>query len=442
MLADAAGEDEHVEPAERRGHRGDPGPQPVHVDVEREPRLGLAGRRALDDRRACRRVPASPSSPERCSSVAASSAGRRPDVLLEPQDEARIDAARARRHHQALERREAHRRVDRAPVEDGRQRAPRAEVAGRRGAARRAAGRAARRRGARRTRATGRGSRSGAGPSARATPAAARRWRRPPAGSRGTRCRSRPRRGRPAATPLTASRAASDFGWWSGARSVSARSRATTVASISDRARELGAAVHDPVADGVDRPEAADARRRPRRHRSTRAARAGPPRRRRASASSSTRSFRLLEPALTTRISAISRPRPVRAISGASSPVLSACRRARSSRSSTISWRTWPARLAEARHAVDDVDDEVEAVEVVEHDHVERRRGRALLLVAADVDVGVVGAPVGEPVDEPRVAVVGEDHRLVGGEQRVELAVGQAVRVLASAAAAASGRRR
>ncbi len=32
-------------------------------------------------------------------------------------------------------------------------------------------------------------------------------------------------------TALTASSAASDFGWWSGARSVSARRRASTVAS-------------------------------------------------------------------------------------------------------------------------------------------------------------------------------------------------------------------
>jgi hypothetical protein len=77
---------------------------------------------------------------------------------------------------------------------------------------------------------------------------------------------------------------------------------------------------------------------------------------------------------------------------------------------------------AEPGHAVDHVHHQVEAVEVVEHHHVERRRGRALLLVAAHVEVVVVGAPVGQPVDQPRVAVVGEDHRLVGGEQRVELA--------------------
>ena len=86
---------------------------------------------------------------------------------------------------------------------------------------------------------------------------------------------------------------------------------------------------------------------------------------------------------------------------------------------------------AECRDAVDHVDDEVETVEIVEHDHVERRRRRALLLVAAHVDVVVVRAPVGEPVDQPRVAVVGEHDRPVGREERVELLIGEPVRMLA-----------
>ena len=87
--------------------------------------------------------------------------------------------------------------------------------------------------------------------------------------------------------------------------------------------------------------------------------------------------------------------------------------------------------LGQAGDSVDDVDDEVETVEVVEHDHVERRGGGALLLVAAHVDVVVVGAPIGQAVDQQRVAVVGEDHGPVGGEQRVELVRGEAVRMLA-----------
>ena len=90
-----------------------------------------------------------------------------------------------------------------------------------------------------------------------------------------------------------------------------------------------------------------------------------------------------------------------------------------------------PARLiGEARHAVNDVDDEMEAVEIVEHHHVERRGRGAFLLVAADVEVGVVGSSVGEPMDQPGVSVVRKDDRLVGGEDGVERLMRQSMRVL------------
>ena len=94
-------------------------------------------------------------------------------------------------------------------------------------------------------------------------------------------------------------------------------------------------------------------------------------------------------------------------------------------------WCRCAARDRQPRDAVDDVHDEMEAVEVVEHHHVERRRRRPLFLVAAYVDVVVVRPPVREPVDEPGVAVIGEHHRLVGREERVELRIGETVRVLA-----------
>lgn len=75
------------------------------------------------------------------------------------------------------------------------------------------------------------------------------------------------------------------------------------------------------------------------------------------------------------------------------------------------------------------VDDEVEAVEVVEHHHVERGGRSALFLVFAHVQISVVAPSVGEPVNQRRITVIGKDHRLVGGEQRVEVAVGQPVRM-------------
>src|ERR1051325_2334174 len=82
------------------------------------------------------------------------------------------------------------------------------------------------------------------------------------------------------------------------------------------------------------------------------------------------------------------------------------------------------------RHAVDHVHDQVTAVEIVEHRHVEGRGRRPLLFVSADVEVLVVRAPVGQAVNEPRVAVEGKDDRLVPREESVEVRVGESVRVV------------
>ena len=62
----------------------------------------------------------------------------------------------------------------------------------------------------------------------------------------------------PGRTALTASSAASDFGWWSGARSVRASQSLPHRAVDPDRLAELRAAVDHAVADSVDPPEAAD----------------------------------------------------------------------------------------------------------------------------------------------------------------------------------------
>src|SRR5690606_32178795 len=89
-----------------------------------------------------------------------------------------------------------------------------------------------------------------------------------------------------------------------------------------------------------------------------------------------------------------------------------------------------PADGLQLRYPIDDVDGEVEPVDPVQHAHVEGSGGRALLDVAADVQVVMVGATVGQPVDQPRIAVVGEDDGLVGREEGVELPMRQPVWVL------------
>src|SRR5665213_67369 len=86
--------------------------------------------------------------------------------------------------------------------------------------------------------------------------------------------------------------------------------------------------------------------------------------------------------------------------------------------------------MAESRNTAGRIERELEAVQVVQHDHIERRRGRAFLLVAADMDVVVIVSAVGELVDHRGVAVKRENHRLVGREQFVEVLVFHAVRML------------
>src|SRR5262249_10682503 len=129
------------------------------------------------------------------------------------------------------------------------------------------------------------------------------------------------------------------------------------------------------------------------------------------SSASTTDSLRLVEPALTTRMPPLIRPDPVADLGIVLAVLARVGARADPAVAHLLAQAA--ARLGEARDTVDHVHDEVEAVEVVEHDHVERRRGRALLLVAAHVQVPVVRAPVGEPVDQPRIAVVGEHDRPV-----------------------------
>ncbi len=223
-------------------------------------------------------------------------------------------------------------------------------------------------------------------------------------------------------TRSTTASAASDFGWCSGARSVSARRCASTASSSEHRAAEARAAVDDPVAHRRDRAEAGQ------RGRDQRgvggAARCG-------QVGAGDHVVGLVEDAQLEAAgagvddedpgtAAISRhgraptagrgPAPARDLGG----VLALEAGVRASLDPPVDHQLANVARAgaEARHAVDDIDHEVEPVEVVEHDHVERRRGRAFLLVPADVQVGVVRPAVGEAVDQPRVAVVGEDDRL------------------------------
>src|SRR6188508_1821936 len=117
------------------------------------------------------------------------------------------------------------------------------------------------------------------------------------------------------------------------------------------------------------------------------------------------RSLRLVEPALTTRIEPTPsvRPGPAADLRVILAVLARPCAGAEASVGELLPDAAAPGN---PRQPVERVHGEVEAIEVVQHDHVERRRRRPLLLVAAHVDVLVVRVPVREAVDEPRVAVV------------------------------------
>ena len=70
---------------------------------------------------------------------------------------------------------------------------------------------------------------------------------------------------------------------------------------------------------------------------------------------------------------------------------------------------------------------QVEAAHAVQHHHVEWRRRRALLVVAAHVEALRVGAAVHELVDRPLVAMEREDHRRICRKEVDKLRLAQPV---------------
>src|SRR5689334_23399158 len=70
---------------------------------------------------------------------------------------------------------------------------------------------------------------------------------------------------------------------------------------------------------------------------------------------------------------------------------------------------------------IDDILNEMKAIELVQNDHVEWGRGRSLFLVSSDMQIFVVGSPVGQPVDQPGISVECEDDRFVLREERIEV---------------------
>ena len=89
-----------------------------------------------------------------------------------------------------------------------------------------------------------------------------------------------------------------------------------------------------------------------------------------------------------------------------------------------------PSDVAQPLDSVEHVASQVKPIELIEYRHIKGRGGRALFLVTSNMEIRVVGSSVCEAVNEPRIAVEGEDHRLIGREDGIEIPIGKAVRML------------
>src|ERR1700675_4332223 len=81
----------------------------------------------------------------------------------------------------------------------------------------------------------------------------------------------------------------------------------------------------------------------------------------------------------------------------------------------------------QARDAVDHVAREVKSIQFVQDGHIEGSRRRAFFLISADVEVVMIGAPISQAVNQPRITVVSKDDGLVDRKYRVELTIGKSM---------------
>src|SRR4051812_34718778 len=91
------------------------------------------------------------------------------------------------------------------------------------------------------------------------------------------------------------------------------------------------------------------------------------------------------------------------------------------------------ADVVQLRYTIDDVDCQSESIDLVFNRQFHRCVDVAALFVAAYVQVSMIRAAVRQTVNQPWIAMEVEDDRFVGGEQAVEIAIVQPVRMLAMA---------
>ena len=70
---------------------------------------------------------------------------------------------------------------------------------------------------------------------------------------------------------------------------------------------------------------------------------------------------------------------------------------------------------------VDGCHRQMESVQPVSNRHIKGRGGRTFLLEPVYMQVLVIMAPIGEPVNQQRIAVVGKNNRFVRRKQGIEV---------------------
>ena len=73
--------------------------------------------------------------------------------------------------------------------------------------------------------------------------------------------------------------------------------------------------------------------------------------------------------------------------------------------------------VAQRGSAIHYILDQMKTVQIVAYRHIEWCRRATFLFVAPHMQIRVVGATIGQPVDQPGIAVVGKDDRLIGSKQ-------------------------
>src|SRR6266403_998366 len=83
------------------------------------------------------------------------------------------------------------------------------------------------------------------------------------------------------------------------------------------------------------------------------------------------------------------------------------------------------------RNAVHYITCQVKAIQVIHDGHIERSGGSALFFIAAHMEIVLTMSAIAQPMNEPRMTVIGEDHRFVGSEHGIKFGIRESVGMFA-----------